>query len=526
MKTYLSPVILALISGLLLVAAFPKIDQGWVAWFALVPLLLALRKVGPKAGFWIGLACGLGYHLGVTYWTAYTMRIYGHLPVLPSVMVLVLLAGVLALFTAVFTMTVCRLGRNPWLFLLVTPAAWAVLEWMRSWIFTGFPWALLGYSQYRFLWLVQVADLFGVYGLSALIVACNAVLTLALLRWVEQPWQTQAVSRPLVVRSFVLLAVALVAVLGYGLQRIKAMDRLVAEAPGIRLAVVQGNVDQSIKWDPTFQMLTAVKYRNLSLEAAKQSVDLVIWPETATPFYLYRDALLSDMVVKGVQEADTHFIIGSPVVDTDGDAYRYFNSAFLINPRGEAVDRYDKVHLVPFGEYVPLKRFLPFLGKMVEHVGDFESGQRGNALQWDDRPIGMLICYEIIFPALAREMALSGGQLLVNITNDAWFGRTGAPYQHFSMAVLRSVENRRFLARAANTGISGFIDPSGRILAATALYEDATLVGEVKLLDTLARYTRWGDWPLIGACLGLLAIAGWAGTRDSRPKRQGTRLNI
>ncbi|MCJ8500314.1 apolipoprotein N-acyltransferase [Desulfatitalea alkaliphila] len=515
-KQRIIPYALALISGLLLVAVFPKIDQGWVAWFALVPLLLVLRKAGPGVGFRLGLTCGLVHYLGVTYWTAYSMRTYGHLPMVQSIFVLVLLAGILALFTALFALAVCRLNRRPWLFLLVAPAAWTVLEWLRSWVFTGFPWALLGYSQYNRLWLVQVADLFGVYGLSFLIVAANAVLTLALLRWVEKSWHGHEASRALVVRSLVVLPVCLTAAVGYGMLRVKTMDRLAADATPVRVALVQGNVDQSIKWDTTFQMLTTVKYRTLSLQAAEEGVDLIIWPETATPFYLYRDTLLSDMVVQGVRTAGTHFIIGSPRVEIDGDIHRYYNSAYLIDPQGEALDRYDKVHLVPFGEYVPLQRWLSFAGKMVQHVSDFHPGDRGNALMWEDRPIGMLICYEIIFPALSRAMVRNGGQLLVNITNDAWFGRTAAPYQHFAMAVLRSVENRRYLARSANTGISGFIDPCGRILATTELYTDAILTGEVKLLDGLSHYSRWGDWPLMGLCGGLLVLAVGRQRRSAR----------
>jgi apolipoprotein N-acyltransferase len=500
-----SAFILALISGLLLVAAFPKIDQGWMAWFALVPLLLALRKAGPRAGFLLGLTAGLAYHLGVTYWTAYTMRVYGHLPAAQSVLVLLLLAFVLALFTALFAMTLCLVCRRPWHLVLLSPAAWVALEWVRSWIFTGFPWALLGYSQHGRLWVIQIADLFGVYGVSALIVAFNAMLALAVLHWVERPWRTHMVARATVVRTGVVVAALLALTAGYGIYRIHAVDRWVARAPDARVAVVQGNIDQSIKWDAGFQVLTVAKYRNLSLEAAEADVDLVIWPETATPFFMFHDQVLTEMVIQGIKEADVHFIIGSPSVDAGGEKPAYYNSAYLLTPGGEPAGRYDKVHLVPFGEYVPLKRYLPFLGKMVAQVADFKAGQRGSALVWEGRPIGMLICYEIIFPGLARAMALSGGELLVNITNDAWFGRTGAAYQHFSMAVFRSVENRRFLARAANTGISGFIDPSGRIMATTGLFVDATLAAEVKFLDNLTVYTRRGDWPLLAACFGLLA---------------------
>jgi len=208
--------ILALASGLLLAAAFPKIDQGWVAWIALVPLLLALRQVRPRVGFGIGMVAGLVYNLGVIYWTAYTMHVYGHLPKVQSVLVLLLFAVFLALFIAVFAMVLCRVCRRPWQLVLLAPAAWAALEWVRSWIFTGFPWALLGHSQYDRLWVIQIADLFGVYGVSALIVAFNALIVLALLHWAEKPWGAHMVERAIPVRAGIAVAAAMVVTRGMG----------------------------------------------------------------------------------------------------------------------------------------------------------------------------------------------------------------------------------------------------------------------------------------------------------------------
>ena len=200
--------------------------------------------------------------------------------------------------------------------------------------------------------------------------------------------------------------------------------------------------------------------------------------------------------MEGIKAAHAFFIIGSPSFTATPDRLEYHNSAYLITPAGQVAGKYDKVHLVPFGEYVPLKRWLPFIHKMVAQVGDFKAGRRGNTLQWQHQRIGLLICYEVIFPGLARAMAQNGAHLLVNITNDAWFGRTSAAYQHFSMAVFRAVENRRSLARAANTGISGFIDPCGRRLAVTRLFEQSSATAEVALLNISSGYTRWGDWPM------------------------------
>jgi apolipoprotein N-acyltransferase len=502
----LSQWILALSSGCLLFSAFPKIDQGWLAWVALVPLLLAIRQATVRTGFVLGLTTGLVQYFGLMYWTAYTMHTYGKLPLSVSISVLLLFVAVLALYTALFAMFVCRLCRKPWQLVVLSPALWVILEWLRSWLFTGFPWELLGYSQYKHLWVIQIADLFGVLGISALIVFFNAVLALAFLRWVDKPWQTRPVARATLMRTCVALAGVLLITAAYGVYRVHDTEAMIAKADKVKVAVVQGNIDEAVKWDASFQVLTTVKYRTLSLEAAKKGAGLIIWPETAAPFYMFHDKTLTDMVLQGVKAADAYFIIGSPAAQLDHGKIHYFNRAYLITPDGKVAGQYDKVHLVPYGEYVPLRRWFPFLGKMVAQVGDFDSGRRGNTLMWKDKPLGVLICYEVIFPDLARAMVQNGAQLLVNITNDAWFDHTSAAYQHFSMAVFRSVENRRFLVRAANTGISGVIDPAGRILAASALYVNATLVSPVELLKGRTMYSRWGDWPLVTVCL-ILSVA-------------------
>jgi apolipoprotein N-acyltransferase len=498
--------ILALTSGVLLFLAFPKFDQGWLAWGALVPLFLALRTADLRSGFFLGMATGLVQFLGLIYWTAYTMNVYGEVPLVVSLVVLLLFAAILSLFTALFPLFVCMLCRKPWQLFVLAPAIWVLVEWLRTWLFTGFPWALLGYSQYDRLWMIQIADLFGVPGISALIVSFNAVLALAVLQWAEKPWQDHPVTRKTPVRAAVAIGIALLFTAVYGAFRLQAVDKAVAEADPVKVAVVQGNIDQAVKWDAGFQVLTTAKYRKLSLKAANDGADLIVWPETALPFYMFHDKLLTEMVLQGIKSVETDFIIGSPAVESNNGRTDYFNRAYLITSEGAVAGQYDKVHLVPFGEYVPLKRFLPFVGKMVAHVGDFKPGLPGDTLTWNGKPVGVLICYEAIFPGLSRAMVQNGAQLIVNITNDAWFGRTSAAYQHFSMSVLRSVETRRFQVRAANTGISGFIDPAGRILAASDLYVDATLTADVKFLSARTLYSRWGDWPLVSISL-LLAGA-------------------
>ncbi len=199
------------------------------------------------------------------------------------------------------------------------------------------------------------------------------------------------------------------------------------------------------------------------------------------------------------------FLFGSPSFDRVNNRVEYYNSAYLISPKGDIYGRYDKAHLVPFGEYIPLKNWFPFLGKIVEHVGDFRPGKKGKTIEWGNHRIGLLICYEIIFPDLSRAMAKNQASLLINITNDAWYGRTSAPYQHFSMAVFRAVENRRALVRSANTGISGFIDPVGRVIDSTELFEDAVKTRTVPLIHETSFYTRFGDVFAMG-CLAIIML--------------------
>ncbi|MDA8139045.1 MAG: apolipoprotein N-acyltransferase [Desulfobacteraceae bacterium] len=507
-KNHRDQVLLAMLSGLLLWLAFPKLNQSYLAWCALVPMLMALRDADGRTGLKLGFVTGLVQYLGLMYWTAYTMTVYGKVPLVTSLGALLLLSAILGTYTALFGLGVSLLCARPWRLAVGGPLIWVLLEWLRGWLFTGFPWELLGYSQYTHLGLIQISDLFGVPGVSALIAAVNVILALAVLHWRRWPWQRYPVSRSLMVRAATAVAVLLVATLAYGAYRIHATDQAVAKAPTTQVAVIQGNVDQDHKWDEAFQLGTTVKYKDLSLLAAQKGVDLVVWPETATPFYMFYERELTDIVLSCIRQANTFFIIGSPSAEPVGKNYLYYNSAYLFSPQAKVVDRYDKVHLVPFGEYVPLKRWLPFLGKMVEQVGDFTPGRQGNVLKWHTAPVGMLVCYEAIFPDLARAMVNNGAQLLINITNDAWFGRTSAAYQHFSMAVFRCVENRRSMARAANTGISGFIDPCGRIISQTPLYEDLAPVGKVALLTERTLYTCWGDWPLAGVCLFAAVVLG------------------
>ena len=311
------------------------------------------------------------------------------------------------------------------------------------------------------------------------------------------------VSKPVLFGACVLFAAGFLLTWIYGAWRIKATDNLIAASPTVRVAVIQGNIDQAVKWDPAFQAATIKAHHRLSIAAKSENPDLIVWPESATPFYLFYDKRPTENVLAGIQQADIDFLIGSPSFRRQDQSVINYNSAYLISPATKKISKYDKAHLVPYGEYVPFKKWLPFLGKLVAQVGDFRPGKPGKTLPWKNNALGVQICYEIIFPGLSRAMVKNDAVLLINITNDAWFGTTSGPYQHFSMTIFRAVENRRALARAANTGISGFIDPVGRILASTPLLEEAAVTRTLPLIHKKTFYTHFGD---------LLALACLAGT--------------
>ncbi len=497
---------LAVSSGVLLTLSFPKADFSWLAWFALVPLLAALRNLSPKNGFYLGLCAGLSHYLTLLYWLAYTMSTYGHLPFYASVPILLLLSVYLAFYVAIFSMLLTLFYQRPFVLLFMIPSVWVSLEYIRSFLFTGFPWELLGYTQFNVLHLIQISDIFGVYGVSFCIVLSNAAILLAYLYLTGKDWQEKEVKSRHAAGAVFTFALIFCFVWFYGKWRIQSVQKLMSHSPSIKVAIIQGNIDQAKKWDPAFQRASIVKYINLSLLAKKHKPDLVVWPETATPFYFLHNVRLSEMVKKGVHDTGTDFLIGSPSFNLGKNRVEYYNSAYLIGPEGNVYDRYDKAHLVPFGEYIPFKKWLPFLGKMVEGVGDFTPGKKGHTIKWGDYRLGIQICYEIIFPHLSRAMVKNHASVLINITNDAWYGRSSAPDQHFSMTILRAVENRRSIIRSANTGISGFIDPCGKVIATTPLFEDATITRSVPMLEETTFYSRFGDLFAM-ACLGINLVA-------------------
>jgi len=493
---------LAALSGILLAAAFPTFDISLLAWFGLVPLFVALKDQTTKNGFWLGGIAGLFYFAGTVHWVTNSVHFYGGVPLVPASLVTLLLCSFLALFIALFAaVLVHQKGRHPGLFIIAAPAIWTSLELARTYVFSGFPWSLLGYSQYRFLPVIQMADLTGVYGVSFVIVLVNAALAEAVLDRKKYP---------------VLVAACVLALaLGYGYLKLRTPEGLGT----IRISVIQGNIEQDKKWDPAFQAQTLGTYKRLTREALAQRPDLVIWPETATPFYFTgvapADQVLTEDLKTFVRQNKVPLLFGSPTYEVQPNRRIVGrNSAFLLSEDGQTEAVYHKIHLVPFGEYVPLKSVLFFVDKMVQAIGDFQAGDEYTVMTVRDRNgsgtrLSTVICYEIIFPDLVRRFVDKGASVITTVTNDAWFGTTAAPYQHFSMAVFRAIENRVPVARAANTGISGFVDSQGNILAASGIFREAHLTQTITPGTNKTFYTRFGDlFSYACVVVSLIMLAG------------------
>ncbi|MFW6146949.1 MAG: apolipoprotein N-acyltransferase [Thermodesulfobacteriota bacterium] len=486
---------LAGLSGLLLTAAFPSLNLDWIAWISFIPLFIALDNQPSSRAFLLGFIAGICHYGTLLYWIIVALSHYGGIPFISSLAVLVLLVVYLALYPALFALCFVKIRRIG-LFSFLGAGIWVSLEYARAHLLTGFPWCLLGYSQYMRLPFLQVADITGVYGISFLVILANLVIYNLLVG------QQYASKRVLIAELTVLVGLIGIT-LFYGYYQLGQIRQSSGKDRTIRAAMVQGNIDQSIKWDEKFQNKTMAIYYELSLQAQSFRPHLIIWPETAVPFFFQDSSHLSEIVHRVARRTEANILFGSPAYETRGDTVSYYNRVYLLHGDGH-YEYYDKVHLLPFGEYVPLQRFLPFVHRLVPAAGDFAPGKGPKLLSTDVFQLGPLICFEAIFPDLSRKLALDGAELLVNVTNDAWFGRTSAPYQHLSMAVLRCVETRLPMARAANTGVSAFILPNGKIAKQSEIFTRRLLTYELPLSQKKTFYSQYGDFFAILLIVGTL----------------------
>ena len=479
-------VLLAFLSGFMLTASFPPGNLSLLAWIAMVPLFKSLENQARSNAFKLGFIAGAAHYVTLIYWIVFVIGHYGNAGTFLSFIPLLLLCFYLALYAAFFSNIMVRLKDSRFLLILM-PSAWVGLEYVRAKFLTGFPWCLLGYSQYKHLYLIQIADLFGVYGVSFLIVLVNALVYSLFFRKINN-------GRSYLRWEALITACILAGALIYGHFRIQAYHVKGELHSHIRVAVIQPNIDQSIKWKPAYQAETMATYQRLTRSSYDFKPKLIVWPETSVPFFFQDDLEFSPVITSLARESGAAVIFGSPAYKQAQDKTEYFNRAYLIPPYGQPLQHYDKIHLVPFGEYVPLKKILFFVNRLVAAAGDFQAGSDIGILNFDGLSIGVLICFEAIFPKLARDQARQGINLFVNLTNDAWFGMTSAPYQHLSMATFRSVEYRKPMIRAANTGFSAFIDSRGKILSMSSLFDEEILKGIIdSSSSSLTFYARFGD---------------------------------
>jgi apolipoprotein N-acyltransferase len=506
-------VTLAIASGLLLALSFPRFGLPALAWIALSPLLVAVHGVPVRRAFTLGLISGLTYFTGTLYWITRVMAVYGGLNAAVAGMVNALLIAYLALFPALFAVIVSRLCASFGVrALLAAPLAWVATELGRAYLFTGFPWVLLGYSQASVLPVAQFAAVVGVFGLSGLLalvgsaVAYAGVVSVRRVASGERPLPHRTRGTVMTAYRPLVVSLVLVGVIGaWGSYRIRRAD-LTRRGDRVEVGLIQANVDQGEKWDRARAAGIFQQYLDMTQRAIGEGAQVVIWPESSSPFYFEEDRAGADQVRAIARASQVPIVVGSDQI-LRGVPTRYYNSAFLVAPDGSTAGVYRKMHLVPFGEYVPLKRLLFFVGPLVEAVSDFSAGEDAVLLPVRGHLMSTSICYEIVYPDLVRAFTRGGSELLTTITNDAWFGNTSAPYQHFAQASMRAIENGRYLVRSANTGISGIVDPYGRVRAETAIFERAIVVGEARFLDDRTIYVRIGDvFAYAGTVITLLLL--------------------
>lgn len=500
--------LLVVLSAALQVVIFPLPGLYWLSWVAMAPLLIALLRAHPSGalqldanvrlapatpieGFLLAYACGILWCGGTCYWVFDTMHRYGGLPVPLALLVLILFCLYIGLYHGLFGLLLAVMARGSERRALVAaPFVWVAVELARTRV-TAFPWELLGYAQTDNFVLTRIATLTGVYGLSWEIVLVNSAFAAAFLVAKER-------------RKLLLVSACAASVILQAGQWV-APPRAAADRSAL---LVQQNIPIEAEWtrdyfESTLRKLTAMSVKGVggvdtqpgATPASK--VDLIVWPESPAPFYAH-DPSFRSVVGDMARQARTWVVSGSigidPAGSTDAQKSKVFNSAVLVNPEGELTGRYDKVHLVPFGEYLPFPSLFAFAGGLTKEVGEFTHGSSRAPLDAGSARVGIFICYESVFPDEVRQFAQQGAQVLVNISNDGWYGDSGAWKQHLQQTRMRAIENHRWLLSATNTGLTAAIDPWGRVVAQVPRKERTVLVAPYGLVSSTTFYTRHGDW--------------------------------
>ncbi|MFB1486786.1 MULTISPECIES: apolipoprotein N-acyltransferase [unclassified Thiocapsa] len=491
--------VLACASGAVMVLGFAPF--GWYPFvlIGLLGFLAALNGASPRIGFLRGWLFGVGLMGFGVFWIRISLNEFGNMDAWVAHLMTGVFVSTMALFYGFLGWLVRRLDRGPaWRVpLLLFPGLYLLVEWLRGWLFTGFPWLSLGYTQIDGP-LGGFAPILGVYGVGLLILL-SAGLLWGLLRWSGR-WSG---------RGRIVAAAALVLIWGGGML-LKQVSWTAPSGPSFRAVVVQASIPQAMKWDPDQLVSTMEIYWDLT--ERNLGADLVVWPETAIPDFLHhvRDVLIEPMAARARDEG-TEIVLGIPVLETDTG--RHFNALLSL---GSREDLYAKRHLVPFGEFMPFKAWLgPLVDLFEVPMSDFSRGSAERPLlAVGDRLAGVSICYEDAFPAEVSQ-ALPEAEFLINVSNDAWFGDSLAPHQHLEMARMRALENGRYLLRATNTGISAIIDQRGRVLGTVPSFERGDFATQVRPFAGATPYVRFGNAPAIGLAAGMVLLGAGFGRRVS-----------
>lgn len=498
--------VFAILSALLTIAAFEPLGYHWLAWIALIPLLVAIQIA--KRPFVTGFLWGVVFFTASLHWIPHIFNTYALSNHLFGVPAMLLLSAYLAIFPAIFAWGIRQIvtSNHHSLWTAVQVASlFVALEFLRGTLFTGFPWNLLGYSVLNFDYISQVLRVVGVYGLGFIVVFINYTLYVLLVKSF----------RPNMTYLFLGCGALLGVTVFYSAWVIGVEETF--EYDSIPVRVVQGNIDQFQKWDDEYAEANLERHISLSRHEDFSS-GLLVWPESALPFFFNSDHPGKQRVTRLVRELQSTLITGALFYESKEDGtMSYYNSAAVLDAEGQLVDRYDKIHLVPFGEYTPFKEtLLPFVEKFVMGE-DYSSGTQWRALQTPHGRAGTFICFESIFPELVARVTREA-DFLVNITNDAWFGETWAPYQHLAMARARAIENGKYLIRNSNSGITAVYDQFGRVVEHIPLQSSGAFSVDV---DIIPRITLFNRYPYLFPVFALLvtvfgAMDSWRGRRRKK----------
>ncbi|MDD5132378.1 MAG: apolipoprotein N-acyltransferase [bacterium] len=494
--------IMTLSSALIMILIFPKYDLSYLAWICLIPLLISIE--GEKFGrsFLNGLITGFIFYAATLYWLVGTLHVYGNLSWLMSIAISALLITYLALFIALFCGITSFFNRYFYSFnIFFIAALWVSLEYLRTYLFTGFPWNLLGYSQWNNLLVAQVSAITGVYGVSFLLVLVNALAAKMISYSLELNHRKQSL------KSLEVFAMVLVLVFGYGFI-VLARQQGPVKQKLIKTAVIQPNIPPDVKWDAQEKINIMGRYAYYIDRLKNNDLEVIVFPETAIPGLLKYDRFLLDKTTEMAGKSKAYLLVGSVDVVGPGDT-RAYTSCFLVTPDGNIAGQYNKGHLVPFGEFVPFRKYLEKIVPVLKEMGDFIPGNSLDLMKTPHGHYGVNICYEDIFPDLVRRLVKNGAEVIVNITIDSWYLDTAAPYQHFYMNVFRAIENRRWVIRSASTGISGYIDPYGNIISQTHLFKPEISIFPVSPENKMTVYTKYGD--VFAKLCVLMVILGFTG---------------